>query len=373
MEDIKKLYPLKFLPIAETFDWGGEQMHIRYSKSFVVADDKGNEKKLPKGVPVAESHELADLGYRDSQVREGWLAGNSISELMDTYLDRLVGEDPFAHFGRQFPVGVKFIDATGRIPLMVCPDDNTARSRYDFLGKTKLWYVVDAKEGAQLFIGFKQDISSSDFYSACISGDMEKHLNVITPHKGDSFIITPGEVHSAAGGVLLLEVSQASPLDFCLTGWGKELPEGEFDPALNFIEALDFVNLRKHLAPARPSSPAELANLQQFKVSRIELKDPAHIFGAQYGCFLFYSCVEGEFSVRIGGENEEREDYIVRSGESVLLPAEVEDFYLLPRTMGTTLLEITLPLQADRDGYIDPEAEEKLKEESLKGEEEKEW
>lgn len=366
MEDIKKLYPLKFLPIAETFDWGGEQMRKRYAKSFVVADDKGREKKLPAGMPLAESHELADLGYRDSQVREGWLSGNTISELMDTYLDRLVGEDPFAHFGRQFPVGVKFIDATGRIPLMACPDDTTARNRYDFLGKTKLWYVVDAKPGAKLFIGFKQDLSSEDFCSACISGDMEKHLNAITPRKGDSFLITPGEVHSAAGGVLLLEVSQASPLDFCLTGWGKELPDGEFDPALNFVEALDFVNLRKHIAPKRPSSPAELADLQQFKASRIELKDSAHIIGAQYGCFLFYCCVDGECAIQLTGENDEKENYIIRSGESILVPAEVDDFYLLPRTMGTTLIEVTLPLQAEKDEYMDTEIGKDKKEEEEK-------
>ena len=36
-----------------------------------------------------ESFELADLGYRDSLIREGWLASNSISELMDTYMDRI--------------------------------------------------------------------------------------------------------------------------------------------------------------------------------------------------------------------------------------------------------------------------------------------
>ncbi len=57
----KKLYPLAFCSLADEYGWGTDE--------FL----------------------LADLGYRDSLIREGWLAGNAISEIMDTYLDRVVG------------------------------------------------------------------------------------------------------------------------------------------------------------------------------------------------------------------------------------------------------------------------------------------
>ena len=69
---------------------------------------------------------LADLGYRDSLVREGWLAGNSIAEVMDTYLDRVVGDNVYNFYGRQFPVCVKQLRVRGRMPLRVHPDDETA-------------------------------------------------------------------------------------------------------------------------------------------------------------------------------------------------------------------------------------------------------
>lgn len=361
MEDIKKLYPLKFLPIAEPFQWGGSELNRRYAKSFIVCDDKGREKKLAPGSAVAESVEIADLGYRDSQVREGWLAGNSMSELMDMYLDRLVGEDPFGFYGRQFPVGAKFIDATGRMPLMVCPDDTLAQDKYDFLGKTKMWYIVDAKPGSKLYLGFRRDLNASEFYEGCLSGDVERFLNVITPKKGEHYLIAPGEVHAASDGVLILEVSEASPLDFCLTGWGEPLPEGEFDETLNLIEALEFINFRHHAA-AETVEGEKLADVEQFTATLMKLDNPLHVTGAQYGCFAFYTCAEGEFAVQVPEDKEKMESYVVKAGESILVPAEVEEYYLSPRTLGTVLVEVTLPQRIEKDFNIDPSVAAKLPE-----------
>ena len=63
MEEEKKLYPFKFCTLQDDYPWGSEEF------------------------------KLADLGYRDSLVREGWLAGNSLAEVMDTYLDRVGGDN----------------------------------------------------------------------------------------------------------------------------------------------------------------------------------------------------------------------------------------------------------------------------------------
>ena len=162
MEEPRKLYPFKFLPIGEDFAWGGRELETRYDKSFVASDGKGRITRMEKGSRVAESHEIADLGYRDSQILDGWLAGNSLSEVMDMYLDRIVGERAFEYYGRQFPVSVKLIDAEGPVPLMVHPDDVTAGQRYDFLGKTEMWYVLDTRPGAWVSLGFKRETDASE-------------------------------------------------------------------------------------------------------------------------------------------------------------------------------------------------------------------
>ena len=40
MEDPKKLYPFKFLPIGETYSWGGHKLEGKYGKSFVTSDGR---------------------------------------------------------------------------------------------------------------------------------------------------------------------------------------------------------------------------------------------------------------------------------------------------------------------------------------------
>ena len=90
MEEKKQLYPLQFIPIASKSPWGGDALIRQLGKDFVEADEEGNEHHLSTEDRIGESWEIADMGFRDSLVSEGWLAGNSISDLMETYLDRIV-------------------------------------------------------------------------------------------------------------------------------------------------------------------------------------------------------------------------------------------------------------------------------------------
>ncbi|MBR1794472.1 MAG: hypothetical protein IJ755_04155 [Bacteroidales bacterium] len=75
--DEKKLTPMRFQPELVERKWGMVEYRI------------------------------ADLGYIDSVALDGWLSGNSISDIMQTYLERIAGEVPFENYGTQFPVMVK--------------------------------------------------------------------------------------------------------------------------------------------------------------------------------------------------------------------------------------------------------------------------
>ena len=357
MEDPKKLYPFKFLPIGETYSWGGHKLEGKYGKSFVTSDGQGRLSKLEKGGPVAESHEIADLGYRDSQILDGWLAGNTLSEVMDMYLDRIVGEKAFAYYGRQFPLSVKFIDAERRIPLMVHPDDGTASQRFDFLGKAKVWYVLETRPDARIWLGFKEDTDAAQLYGACLDGSVEALLNAVEPRPGDCFAVRPGTVH-AAQGVLLLEVSEASPLDFCLHGWGEDVPEEQFDSALGLVEALDFIDFKAYKQEA-PAPDGKLVKSPEFTLTKLDLKDPVHIVAGSDGGFAVYTCISGEAFVQVPAPGG-MDSTVLASGETVLVPAEVEDFYLVPRRSGTVLVEVLVEREEEADAYIDPAAEPEL-------------
>ena len=156
----KKLYPLKFVPVASRKPWGGSVLVNDLGKRFVECDKDGNETVLGAGTLIGESWELADMGQEDSVVAEGWLAGNTISEVMETYLERVVGEKVYNYYGRQFPLLIKFLDIQNKLSVQVHPDDEIAAERYDALGKAELWYVMDAAPDARIYCGFNKEMTA---------------------------------------------------------------------------------------------------------------------------------------------------------------------------------------------------------------------
>ena len=291
---------------------------------------------------------LADLGYIDSTASSGWLSGSTISDIMQTYLERVVGETAFEFYGTQFPVMVKCLDVRGRSSLHVNPDDETAAQRYDAFGKTAFWYVTEAGPEACLWLGFRRDVTAEEFYRSCREGTVEKLLNPVKPKAGDHFLILPGQVH-AARDVRMIEIAESSELWFRLHDWGSTERE------LHLEEAFDLIDFRASRVP-RPGKaadgPAEkLAVTPQFTVSELRLHDPLQISSGPADSFQLYTCVRGSAAVRLE-KGPDAVRYPVRPGEVLLVPAEVESFYLVPEAEGTVVLEILLEPRPEEDSYV---------------------
>ena len=393
----KKLYPLKFVPIPSRRPWGGNALVKDLGKQCVECDEDGNETVLGEDVLIGESWELADMGIEDSVVENGWLAGNTISELMETYLERIVGENVYNYYGRQFPLLIKFLDINDKLSVQVHPDDEVGAERYDSLGKTEIWYVMDAKPGAKVYAGFNREVSAQEFYDRCHNGTVEEIMNVIYPKAGDAIFVTPGTVHAADGGILIAEIQESSDMTFRLYDWGRE-----FNPAtarkLHLEEAIDLIDynafdqglyrkgpLWGEEASAEPCHKGEceehthdegkvvetLVECPQFNVSKLTLTDPLHIYTEKFESFIIYICIDGSASIQVPGVNEKGEEcmqsYDFAKGETILVPAEMPDFYLVPKDKSTVLLEaVTRPVEAI-DEYIDPETEAFLDDEDYEG------
>ena len=305
-------------------------------------------------------YRIADLGYIDSVALDGWLGGNSISDIMQTYLERFTGEVPFENYGTQFPVMVKWLDIKGRTSLHVNPDDEAAEQRYDAFGKTALWYVAATGPDAKLYLGFKRDVSATEFYEKCLDGTVEELLNVIKPKAGEHYLVTPGMVH-AAQDVRLLEVAESSELWFRLHAWGDAESE------LHLEEAFDLIDFKAYRMP-RPSKGnpeavmEKLAVTPQFTVNEIRLRDTVRVTD-QGGSFRLYACVKGAGAVEVEGMDRLR----FKEGDAVLVPAELKDFILTPADRGTLVLEVLLEPRHEPDAYIDPAAEPYLKGEEYDG------
>lgn len=396
----KKLYPLKFIPIPSRRPWGGNALVTELGKEFVVCDEDGNESVLGADECIGESWEIADMGFEDSVVKEGWLAGNTISDLMETYIERIVGEDVYNYYGRQFPLLVKFLDIKGKLSVQVHPDDEIAAERYDSLGKNEIWYVLDAKPGAKIYAGFNRDMTAQELYDRCHDGSVEEVLNVIHPKKGDVLHIMPGTVHAADGGILLVEIQESSDMTFRLYDWGREFKPATARP-LHLEEAIDFIDYNRfddscyHKGPLWKEEAHEchchedehecgcgahhdhdkvvetFVESPQFNVSKLNLTDPLHIYTDKFGSFIVYVCIEGSASVQVPSENEKGEacmdNYEFGKGETILIPADMPDFFLVPRDRSTVILEAVTRPAEELDAYIDPDTEAFLEDEDYEG------
>jgi len=315
----KKLYPMRFCSVRDEYEWGSE--------TFL----------------------LADLGYRDTMVHDGWLAANRMSEIMETYMDRVVGDNVYEFYGRQFPVCVRHIVVKGKMPLRVSPDDVTAQERFDLLGKEKLWYVLRCGANARVLLGFREDCDASAVYEGCMDGNVEKMLNIVAPHAAQCFHIPPGTPHAAQGDIEIIEVAESSPVDICMCGWGREVSTDEFDDSLTLIDALDFINYKAYVADA-PSSV--LIDIPQFKVEKLVLKSILHSHSDSADSFVLYVGLSGDAAIQLDVLGQTAA-YRFGPSEAILVPAECNDFRLVPCADSTSVLEIELPHIVEKDSYLD--------------------
>ena len=303
---------------------------------------------------------------------------------METYIENIVGEKVYNYYGRQFPLLIKFLDINDRLSVQVHPDDEVAAERYDSLGKAEIWYVMDAKPGAKIYAGFNREVSAQELYDRCHNGTVEEILNVIYPKKGDTLVITPGTVHAADGGLLIAEVQESSDMTFRLYDWGRE-----FDPKtarqLHLEEAIDLIDYRAfdwsmyHKGPqwgeethSHDGGVAEtLAERPEFCVTKVNLTDALHIYTEKFESFIVYVCVEGSASIQVPSYDEDgnscMDNYEFSKGETILVPAEMPDFFLVPRDRQTVLLEAVCRPDEDVDEYIDPNTEAFLENEDYEG------
>ena len=81
-----------------------------------------------------------------------------------------------------------------------------------------------------------------------------------------------------------------------------------------------------------------------------------HIYSEQLDSFTVYTCVSGSASLQVR-DSEGQASYDIPEGETVLVPAEIPDFFLIPTGKDTVLLETVVEKRPETDPYIDPSAE----------------
>ena len=296
------------------------------------------------------------MGADESVVSEGFLQGNSLEDILETYLGDLVGDAVYDRFRNQFPLLIKLLDINNRLSVQVHPDDITAAQRYDSYGKKECWYVLEAGEDAVIWLGFKKDVTATEFYEACKKGTADELLNAFHPKKGECYLINPGTVHAAGGGLVIAEVQESSDVTLRLYDWGREN-----NPAtareMNLEEAIDIIDFSKLDAEScivrKPESGKAIFDTDHFTLTEIKLKEPMRVVPEQFNCFVVYICVDGAVEIQAPKADGNNQMCKLEKGQLVLIPASMDECFIVPVTSSASVLETFIKVdENEKDDYI---------------------
>ncbi len=299
------LYPLKFHPIIQSKIWGGDKLHKLLGK--------------PEVMQAGESWELSGVPGHVSVVSEGPLAGQSLQDLISTFGPQLLGKSVWSRSGEEFPLLFKFIDAKEDLSIQLHPDDKVARQRHGSLGKTEMWYIMQADEGSRLIIDFDRPISQEEYLKHLNSGTLADVMGEVSVKAGDAYFISPGTVHAIGGGILLAEIQQSSDITYRIYDWDRPGTDGKMRE-LHTEEALDVIQFKTDAQPLPVSDKINqwhsLKRNQYFDVCSIQLDTEIERDLTSLDSFMVYMCVEGRVELNVEGHRVH-----LNKGETLLIPA----------------------------------------------------
>lgn len=329
------LYPLKFLPLYKSVIWGGNKLK----------DYGFNYDPLPN---CGEVWVLSSVQGHESVIANGFLAANTLNEAIEIYMGDLVGDKVYNRFGTDFPLLLKVIDAAKDLSIQVHPDDELAKKRGMPCGKTEMWYVMQADEGASLISGFCHDTTPEEYITALHSGHLTDLLYSETPKAGDVYFIPAGRVHALGKGLMVAEIQQTSDCTYRIYDYDRVDKDGN-KRQLHTEEAMDAIDFngiggRAHTQyEAHTNGTTTVVDCPYFTTRLIPFDTPMRKSLEDIDSFVIYFCVDGLAAVK------SMETIVpLHVGECVLIPAvadEVELFCEGP----AKLLEISIDTSSWND------------------------
>jgi len=313
-----KLYPLKFNPVFLEKIWGGQKIRTKLGLDF---------KSLPN---CGEAWVLSGVHGGQTRVINGFLKGNELNELVEVYMDELVGEKVFDRYGNEFPILIKFIDANDYLSIQVHPNDDLAAKRKIGNGKSEMWYILDAEPGAELISGFNRQVNRDTYLDYLEKKKLKEILNVEKVVSGDVFFIPSGRVHALGPGILLAEIQQTSDTTYRMHDWDRVDGEGkprELHTELA-LDAIDFKipeSYRTHYRNVL-NKTANLIESPYFTTNVLSFDKLIEKDYSYLDSFVIHLCVEGAAEIRY-----DLDKIPLALGEAMLLPATMEKLLLIPK------------------------------------------
>ncbi|MDB5258457.1 MAG: mannose-6-phosphate isomerase [Chitinophagaceae bacterium] len=306
-------YPLRFKTIFKEKIWGGKKIKEVLGKDFSPLSNCG------------ETWELSAVSGNVSEVLNGALKGKDLQSLCNEFKGKLLGEKVSAAFGTEFPLLIKYIDANDDLSVQVHPDDKLAKEKHGCKGKTEMWYIMQADQGATLNSGFAKETTKEEYAKAIQQGHSLDFLNFEKVKSGDVFFMPAGRIHYIGKGVMLAEIQQTSDITYRIYDFDRKDDQGNKRElhVKDGVEALDFTVYPEYKTKyiIKNNGSAEVVRSEFFNTNVIELKS-AHHYGLPVGkrdSFTILICVEGEGKVE-GDFSAEP----IKAGDVLLVPAALK-------------------------------------------------
>lgn len=300
----------KFRPILKSLIWGGEK----------IAPYKGIDTDMKA---IGESWEISGVKENESVVAGGADDGMTIPELIARDKERLLGKKNFDRFGMEFPLLIKFIDARQDLSIQVHPDDTLAWERHQSKGKTEMWYVVDADNGARLRSGFAKQVTPEEYEQSIADNTITDLLQEYDIHKGDLFFLPAGRIHSIGAGAFIAEIQQTSNITYRIYDFNRLDDKGnprELHTELS-KDAIDYSVLPDYRTAYEACNDelVPLVSCDYFTTSLLKLTKPYEMPLGDLDSFVILICTAGNGRITDSKGNSTE----IRQGESLLVPADV--------------------------------------------------
>lgn len=273
-------------------------------------------------------------------ISNGIYKGKDLISVINEQPDAILGKKVNKKYNGKLPLLVKFIDARKDLSIQVHPNDEMAMREHGKMGKSEMWYVIKAEEGAHLYAGFKEEITPYEYQKRV---EDESITEVLADHHvkaGDVFYLPAGRIHAICGGILLAEVQQSSNVTYRIFDYNRPGMDGkprELHTELA-AQALDYHVVDNYRTEYEDSSnkAVQIIDSPYFSVRVMEVYKPFHRDLKKYDSFIITMCIEGDCKVHVRSTGEE---VSLKQGNSILIPAAIADYDIIPQNGKTRILD----------------------------------
>jgi mannose-6-phosphate isomerase len=307
-----KHYPLQFEPILKERIWGGEKLKTLLHKPIT-------------STITGESWELSTVEGDVSIVANGEWKGKSLTEIINSFPDEILGTAVHTRFGKQFPLLFKYLDAREDLSIQVHPNDELAKKRHNSFGKTEMWYIMQADDNARIIVGFKENSNAAEYLENLKNKTLLSILDDVKVKSGDVFFLETGTVHAIGAGLVVAEIQQTSDITYRLYDFDRVDANGN-TRELHVDLALEAINYNKVETKKSYTTNSNRSNTvvdcPYFTTNFIPLDGTISV-SKSVESFTVYMCVDGSFEIEY---NNSKMQYI--KGDTVLIPAAMNVFIL---------------------------------------------